>query len=224
MKKLPEVDLTCEPLTRMLFGAIPGRLLLTAIELKVFSCLSQPMSADALAANLGTHPLNTSFLLDALAANDLLAKRGGQYVNTPLAGTFLVEGEPTYVGDVLLADAEWMRPALEDMPALVRHGPSASTRPRPSIPPAKEAEIYANEQRAGIAQRAAAMVSRLPEFGRMQKMLDLGCGAGLIGLAIVAAHPTMTGVLFDRPAIVQVAQTFIDEYELQDRITTIGGD
>jgi SAM-dependent methyltransferase len=224
MKKLPEVELTYEPLTRMVFNAIPAQLLLTAIELKVFSRLNRPMSGDALASELGTHPLNTSFLLDALAANDLLTKHNGKYTNAPLADAFLIEGRPTYVGDVLLSDVEWMRPALEDMPALIKNGPSASTRPRPSMPPTKEAEIYANGQRAGVAQRAAAMASRLPEFSRMEKMLDLGCGAGLIGLAIVAAHPTMTGVLFDRPAIVQVAQRFIDEYELQDRVTTIGGD
>ena len=131
MKKLPEVDLTYEPLTRMVFNAIPAQLLLTAIELKVFSHLNKPMSAGALASELGTHPLNTSFLLDALAANDLLTKHNGKYTNAPLADAFLIEGRPTYVGDVLLSDVEWMRPALEDMPALVRHGPSASTRPRP---------------------------------------------------------------------------------------------
>jgi predicted O-methyltransferase YrrM len=224
MRNLPEVGLSFDPLTRILNGAIRAKLLLTAIELEAFSHLGAPMSAERLARELGTHPENTRVFLDALAANDLLHKQNGRYANTPLAGAFLVKGEPTYVGDALLADAEWMQPALHSMAALVKHGPTAANRPRQSVPPAKEAEVYANCQRAGVAQRVAAMVSQLPEFSRMKKMLDLGAGAGLIGIAIVAAHPTMTGVLFDRPAIIQVAQRFIREYELQDRVTTIGGD
>jgi len=74
------------------------------------------------------------------------------------------------------------------------------------------------------AKQAAAMVGELPEFPHMWRMLDSGGGAGLIGLAIVAAHPTMIGVVFDRPEIVEVAQRFIREYNLQERVTVIGGD
>ena len=59
---------------------------------------------------------------------------------------------------------------------------------------------------------------------QMKKMLDLGGAAGLIGIAIVAAHPTMTGVIFDRPGVVEVAQRFIREYELEQRVTVLAGD
>jgi predicted TPR repeat methyltransferase len=58
----------------------------------------------------------------------------------------------------------------------------------------------------------------------MRRMLDLGSGSGLIGLAIVASHPTMTGVLFDRPGVVDVARSFIREYGLEDRVAVVAGD
>lgn len=224
MKRLPEVRLSFEPLTRILGGGIPAKLLLSAIELRVFSHLTHPTSADSLARRIHTNPDNTRVLLDALAANDLIHKRGGQYRNTPLAETFLVEGQPTYLGDVLADDAEWMQPALESLTSLVKDGPSSPGRPAHSVPWPKEAEIRANGQRAGVAQQAAALVSRLPEFAHMKKMLDLGAGPGLIGLAIVAAHPTMTGALFDRLEVVEVARRFIREYEMEDRVVAIGGD
>jgi predicted O-methyltransferase YrrM len=119
---------------------------------------------------------------------------------------------------------EYMRPALECMTAMVRDGQSPPvTFSDPSLKE-RETEIYANLQRAGRAQQVAAMISKLPEFPRMRKMLDLGGGAGLICLAIVAAHPTMTGVIFDRPKVVEVARQFIREYDLEDRVTVIGGD
>ena len=182
------------------------------------------MSAESLARAIGAHSENTRLFLDALVANELLYKRDGCYRNTPVTDAFLVEGRPTYLGDVLADNAEWMRPVLEGLTALVKDGPSPSGGPRHSIPWPQEAEIRANEQRAGRAQQAAALVSKLPEFPHMKKMLDLGGGAGLIGLAIVAAHPTMTGVVFDRPEIVEVAQRFIREYDLEARMTVIGGD
>jgi ribosomal protein RSM22 (predicted rRNA methylase) len=55
-------------------------------------------------------------------------------------------------------------------------------------------------------------------------MLDLGGGPGLVGIALVAAHPEMKGVIFDKPAIVKVAETFIKEYEMEDRMEVLGGD
>lgn len=224
MKSLPLLELSFDPLTNILGGAIPAKLLLSAVELRVFSHLTEPTSADSLARRIQTHPENTRVFLDALAANDLVHKRDGQYHNTQLAETFLVEGRPTYLGDVLADDAEWMLPSLESLTALVKDGPSSANRAAHSISWPKEAEIRANGQRAGVAQHAAANISQLPEFSDMKKMLDLGAGAGLIGLAIVAAHPTMTGVLFDRPEVVEVSKRFIREYELEDRVTTIGGD
>ena len=34
----------------------------------------------------------------------------------------------------------------------------------------------------------------------------------------------MRGVIFDRPAIIKVAETFIKEYEMEDRMEVLGGD
>ncbi len=218
------MSLSFEPLTRMLYGAIPAQLLITAIERKIFSRLTEPMSAESLAGRLQTPPERTRPFLDALVANDLLCKRDGRYRNTPLADAFLVEGQPTYLGDVFMNLTGYMRPALEALTALAKEGQVASLDSSKPSSGDRETEIYANYQRAGRAQQAAAMISQLPEFPSMKKMLDLGAGAGLIGLAIVVAHPTMTGVLFDRPDIAEVARQFIREYELEDRVATVGGD
>ncbi|MGB2987932.1 MAG: methyltransferase [Phycisphaerae bacterium] len=224
VKHLPEVNLSYEPLIRILYGAMPAKLLLTSIELKVFSHLTEPKSAESLAREIDSHPGNTRSLMDGLAANELLYKRDGQYRNTPLADTFLVVGQPTYLGDVFRNLHEYIRPALENMTAMVKEGRSPSVTFSDPTLEERETEIYGNYQRAGSAQHVAAMIGKLPEFPRIKKMLDLGGGAGLICLAIVAAHPTMTGVIFDRPEVVEGTQRFIQEYELEHRAIVIGGD
>jgi cyclopropane fatty-acyl-phospholipid synthase-like methyltransferase len=81
-----------------------------------------------------------------------------------------------------------------------------------------------NGERAGAAQQAAKIVSDLPEFKSFKKMLDLGGGPGLIGIAIVAAHTAIKGVIFDKPAMVEMAKRFIKEYEMEDRVEILGGD
>lgn len=40
----------------------------------------------------------------------------------------------------------------------------------------------------------------------------------------MAAHQSMEGVIFDRPAIVKIAETYIKEYEMEDRVEVLAGD
>jgi predicted O-methyltransferase YrrM len=201
------------------------KLLLTGIELHVFNHLEKPTSADDVAQMLDTHPENTRAFLDGLAAIDLVQKRQGCYLNAPIAQTFLVDGNPTYVGQMLsfMAGADAL---LEQLTHLVKEGPP----PSPSTPPVSEerfsaaAVMMANTERAGDAQQAVQLVSQLPEFSSFQRMLDLGGGPGITGMALVDAHPRMQGVIFDLPPVVSVAETFIHQYGMDDRVTVLGGD
>jgi len=154
-------------------------------------------------------------------------KKNGLYQNTPVTQSFLVEGSPTFLEQMLTLTAQMCYVALDNLPRLVREGPP---------PPSPEADIdteetweqfaagIANYQRAGLAQQAVEIVSELSEFPSFKKMLDLGGGPGLVGIAIVAAHPSMKGVIFDKPAVVKVAKTFIKEYGMEDRMEVLGGD
>jgi SAM-dependent methyltransferase len=210
----------------MLYAQVRSKLLLTGCELKVFNHLSRPTSADAVAQAIGGHEQNTRVLLDGLAACDLVLKKNGLYQNAPVAQTFLVEGSPTYLG-LLILTAQIEQAALDDMTRLVKEGP-----PPPSSQADSDIEevwtqfhvSMANIQRAGMAQRMAQIVAELPEFPSFGKMLDLGGGPGLVGVAIVAAHPSMKGVIFDLPALAKLAESSIKEYDMEDRLEVLGGD
>jgi hypothetical protein len=227
MRKFPEVNVSFEELYRMLITPIQSKLLLTGIELKVFDQLSEPRSANAVAESLGTHPENTRLFLDGLAASDLTVKRNGLYQNTPVTQTFLVEGSPTFLGQLFTLSTQMWDAGLDDLPKLVKEGPPS---PSPEADMSSEefwvqwAVSMANGERAGVAQQAVEIVSKLPEFPSFKKMLDLGGGPGLIGMAIVASHLIMKGVIFDKPATVKVARTFIKEYEMEDRMGVLAGD
>ncbi len=227
VKKLPQLDISFDDLYEMIIAPLRSKLLLAGIELKVFNQLSAPGSAEAVAQAIGAHAENTRLLLDGLAACDLVLKKNGLYRNTPLAQTFLVESSPTYLGRMLAASAQLSLRGLDDLSRLVQEGP-------PSLPPetdtgsgdggAHSLDTMVGYERAGAAQQAVEIVSALPEFPSFRKMLDLGGGPGLIGMAIVAAHPSIRGVIFDLPSVVTVTETFIKEYGMEDRMEVLGGD
>jgi SAM-dependent methyltransferase len=214
MKKLPEVNVSFDELYKMLVAPIRSKLLWTGIELNVFEQLSELKSADAVAEAIGSHPMNTRLFLDGLTACDLLEKKKGLYQNTPVTQAFLIEESPTYLGLVFADQFQINYPILNDLPKLVKNGPP------PTLPEAdmnteemcmKFTVAHACSERAGIAQQVAEIISSLPEFPSFRKMLDLGGGPGLIGIAAVAAHPNMLGVIFDR-------------YGMGDRVDVLGGD
>lgn len=224
MEKLPEVNESYGELYMMLPAMLKSKLLLTGIELKVFNHLKRPKSAQDVAEAIGSHRQNTRLFLDGLAACALLEKKNGLYQNMSVTQTFLVEGSPTYLGQAITSWAKTLF-SLDNLSELVKKGPPS---PLPDMGSeemwAQFAVFMANYERAGVAQQAVEIVSQLPEFPSFRKMLDLGGGPGLVGIAIVGAHPSMKGVIFDRPAIIKVAETFIVEYEMEEQMEVLGGD
>jgi hypothetical protein len=227
MMDLPNVTVRFHELYRIINGTIQSKLLLAGIELGIFSRLGKPASAEAVAQALGCHPENTRRLLDGLVACRLVTKDAGRYRNTAETQVALVEGTPTYMGELLTIMMQMQEAVLGNVAGLVKEGPP---------PPAKETDIgaeetwlrygfsMANYQRAGLARQAREIVSKLPEFSSIHKMLDLGGGPGIVGIAIVGSHPEMTGVVFDRPAVIPVAEKYIREYAMESRMSVIGGD
>ena len=224
---LPEIDISPEKLYRMCFAAVQSKLLIAGIRLKVFNRLSEPKTAQQAAASIGSHTENTMLLLNGLAACGLLSKKNGLYLNTPIAGAFLVEGSDSYLGEGFIQQADMADMKLDDLIKMVMEGPAccASEEKAHSEKKCAEQAVWmANHERCGIAQQMASIVSGLPEFESFGKMLDLGGGPGMFGIAMVSQHPNMKGVVFDRKEVVKVADNFILNYGLEKRMETLAGD
>ncbi len=223
---LPEVNVSCEELYRMLYAPIKAKLLMSGIELKVFNHLSEPKSAEEVAKEIGSHSRNTMLFLNGLTACNLIEKCNGLYQNSPIAQAFLVEGCPTYLGEGFAHQASMTDAMLTNLTKLIREGPSLQSTEDNSNPQkwSQFASWMANDERAGIAQQMSDLISKFPEFASFQKMLDLGGGPGIFGISMVAKHPTMRGVIFDRKPVVEVAERFIKEYGMEGRMEVLAGD
>ncbi len=227
MKTLPEVEHDCRYLVEMVQAPIRARLLLAGIELGVFEVLDTPCRADEVAARLGTHPGNTARLLDALATIGLVQKSAGRYRNGPEAAAFLVKTAPAFLGDMLQTIQRMCADPLAQLVEQVCSGPGREKREEDFASERRWAETTRTSAAwvtGGVGRQMARILAGLPEFAGLHRMLDLGGGHGMFALYFVAAHPTLAAVVFDRPAVTAVAEDFIRQYGMQDRVSVISGD
>jgi len=212
-------------LYRLYQGHFHSQFLLLGIQLGVFNHLEREMTADEIADRLQLHPTNTVHFLDGLVTIGLLEKCTDTYKNTDDSQAYLVQGTQTYLGDYLLYHAWWNTPLFENFEKILREGPpqQEQTADAEAIW-ASGASAIANYQHVCTAPILSDMISNLPEFPTFTRMLDLAGGPGLNAAAIVAAHPTMQAVLFDRPSVIDVAKGYIRDLKLEDRFTLMAGD
>lgn len=227
MANLEPIAESPRELYQAVYATVKAEIILAGIKVGLFSHLEEPISLAALVDKLGWEPRATEILLNGLAAADILRKQEGRFSNRAEASRFLVPGKPTYLGDHLLGTYHMVTGGLAGLPERLQNGPA------PEAPQAGRsgktdwsamAEGMANSARAGRAQMVLPLVQGLPEFTGFKRMLDLGGGPGMLCIAMVQAHPTMHGVVFDNPAMEGNARQNIEEYGLTDRIAFLGGD
>lgn len=205
-------------------GPLKEKLLMAAIQLKIFNYLIQPKTAYEITDILGSNMINTELFLNALVSLDLIEKEEGLYSNTEISKEIFINGNEYYLGEHFLSTRHWYNIDLQELTSLIIKGPSKTMDISSEKVWGKQAKLSANYQKLEAVQQASKLVSSLPEYPSLKKMLDLGAGSGIVGINIIENHPTMKGVLFDKPIVANVAKEFVSEYHLEERIEVRGGD
>ena len=225
---LPTPDLSTAGLFDLPHEIIKYLVVKTALELKIFDYLSTPKTAQELSQELSTDPVNTKHLLNTLTALGCTTKTGENFQNTPSAESCWKSTGETSLRESFLFMSSWGDPMLNGgMLELIKNGaPKENHEEKISNSEIWKNAAYAslNHTRCSRAQVMTKTVKELPEFPNFKKILDLGAGPGIIGIAITLAHPDTKCVLFDQPVVCDVAEEVIAEYSLQNRVTTLRGD
>ena len=213
-----------EQLTALPYLSAYRRLIEGAIELDVFSQLEEPVTAAALGQRMGWHEGNTLYLLQGLSSIGYVKKSGDTFQNTPDASKYLVKGKPEYMGSVLLFFGSNQGMALEGLAEQVKNGPKPMEQTEQSLDFAAYGAMM-REAQSGIRQQELLEIVRsLPENGQIRRVLDLGCGAGMLGIAVVNDAPGRTGVLFDQPPMQPLMEETVALYGMQEKLSVMVGD
>lgn len=213
-----------EQLTALPYLPAYKRLIEGGIELDFFSQLEKPISGAELARSMGWHEANTLYLLQGLHSIGFISREGERFRNTADASRYLVKGKAEYMGSVLLFFGSNQGMALDGLAQQVKNGPQPMAQTEQSLDFAAYGAMM-REAQSGIRQQELLDIVRsLPENGNIKRVLDLGCGAGLLGIAIVNDGPVRSGVLFDQPPMQPLVEETVAMYGMQDKLSVIAGD
>ena len=196
--------------------------LMAAVELDLFTAIEAGAgTVEEVASALDLPPTSAERLLVMCAASELLEKADGRYVNAPDVARFLVKGSSRYAGPWMLFTKdkwnEWGR--------LAQHLQAKSLNTLGNIASfsVEQARAY-HEATYSIGMGAGRRFNRQVDLTGRKKILDLGGGSGCYSIIAAQAYPEIESVVFELPSVAIVANEFIAEHGVQDRVKAVAGD
>ncbi|MBI3666298.1 MAG: hypothetical protein HY236_08755, partial [Acidobacteria bacterium] len=194
-----------------------SRVLLTAIELDLFTAVGQGGASWEVSSNLGTDQRATEMLLNALAAMGMLTKQSGVFHNTPVTTRYLVEGSKDDARAAMIHTAN-LWPRWSTLTDCVRAGTSVTYEEMEDRGKGwTQAFIAAMHRNA--AERAPLVVQAVGSEG-VSRMLDVGGGSGAYSIAFAKANEKLQAEVLDLATVVPIAQGHIKKAGLADRVKT----
>lgn len=197
--------------------------LVAAVELGVFDAVGRcgSLTADALAAELGTDPGRTADLADALVVLGFLEAEARGFVLADAAERYLTTGgAATMTALVGVANGPHVNwPHLADTvrtgvpPAPVDDDPVTFYRPLVEA-------TFPTQHRAALRLAARLGWARRPGL----RVLDLGAGGAPWGLATCVVSAGATAVVNDLPGVIELAAAKAAALGLSERIELRPGD
>jgi precorrin-6B methylase 2 len=210
--------LTPESINNLAYSFQQSRVLLTAVELEIFTVLDKRMmhsSEIAKIINCDERALNR--LMNALVALKFLKKIRGKFYNNEFSARYLVKDKPDYMGNLHHTNNLWN--LWSTLTESVKQGKKV-LKGIDSKEGWQENFIDAMHYRA---RKEAKIISLMLDLSNVTKMLDIGGGSGAFTYEFLLANEKMRGAIFDLPEIIPIAQKYSLQYNLIDRIDFIKG-
>ena len=210
-----------EDVAEKMRGFQESRVILTALELDVFTALGDGAGASDVAAKIGTDPRATEMLLNALVALELLTKHDGLFRNAPSAARHFTPNavHPARMASLHVAHL-WH--TWSSLTGSVRAGTSVARRDTLEHGVDWTAAFIAAMQR-NASERAGVVLRAVGATG-VRRMLDVGGGSGAYSIAFAKANPELRAEIVDTPAVVPLAQKYIEEAGVGSQVRVRIGD
>ena len=214
----------------MVTGYYVSRAIHVAAKLGIADLLADgPRGHDELAKATGTHADSLRRVLRLLAgAGVFVEEEDGKFALTPI-GACLRSGVPGSMRAAALLFGGITQQAWGDLLYSVETSEPAFRRVFGKDPfdyMAEHPDEAANfdAAMADFTKHIAIAVAAAYDFSPFRRIVDVGGGNGALLAGILAANPTLTGVVFDLPDVAARATAQIRELGLADRCEIVGGD
>jgi hypothetical protein len=188
-----------------------------------------PHSADDLAAATGSHPGALYRVLRALAAVGVFREEADRRFSLAPMGRCLCSDAERPVGPYAAfvgrphhwqAWGDLLHSTLTGENAF-RHVHGVGVWDYLADNP--DEEMIFDRAMTGNSRGVAERIMAVYDFSPFRRVVDVAGGQGAMLAAVLAAHRTMYGVLFDRPEVIARAQPLLDAAGVADRCEVVGG-
>jgi O-methyltransferase domain len=201
----------------------------TVAELSIADHLAAgSLTAGEVAAREGSAPETTLRLLGASVAVGLVtAEADGRFSSTPLLETLRSDNPRSLRAWILSQVAGWL--PWDHVADAIRAGRTASVQAYGGMgvfdylaAHPGEAERLSDGMTSMTAIWGPAIASKIDTTG-VQCAVDVGGANGKLLQLLQRDNPSLRGIVFDRPNIVEHAKAAIKRSGLEDRTSTVGG-
>jgi len=198
-----------------------SRVLLSAVELKIFTVLDRHMmTSEELSSIINTDSRATDRLLNALCGMGILKKIKGKFYNTELSSKYLIEGKPEFMGNLYHTNNLWNSWShLTD--SVVKGTSIKGDQNKEEKNEWVESFIGAMHYR-GVNQ--GKILSMMIDLTNVEKMLDVGGGSAAFSMEMVKKKPSIKAVVLDLPHVIPLTKKYVAETGLLDNFNFIEGD
>jgi len=224
-------QLSPERIIEVGFGFWASKVLLSAVELEVFTALAkEPGDLASLQNRLGLHPRGARDFLDTLVALKFLERDGGVYRNTPTTDFYLDKNKPSYVGGILEMTNRRLYQHWGHLTEALRTGENQNEAKHAGDDPFTA--LYADAEKlkgflhamSGLSRGAnIAIAQRLP-WSKYKTFVDAGTAQGDLAVQIAKANPHLAGIGFDMAKVEPIFSEYVAENGLSDRVRFVAGD
>lgn len=214
-------------------GFVYSQILLACVKVNLFEILSHgALSQEELQRQIHLPEAGLKRLLDAAVSIRLITKRKDDHYALGMLGAPLVGNRA--LTDMIVHHGDFYRD-LQDPLALLRgdySGKAAMAEYWPYIdqandpkPESLSAERVANYSKlmAHTQPLVTAEVIDAYSFANHRHLLDIGGGQGGFVTQLTSLYPNLKCTIFDLPGVAQLANTYIKNNNLSNKINAVGG-
>jgi SAM-dependent methyltransferase len=229
-------ELTQMPPSQAILQMLTGKWIAQAVSVAATLGIADflrdgPQDVEHLAKATSTHADSLYRLLRALASTGIFAEMdGGRFTLTPMAQCLRSDAPDSVRNWARLHGIPLFWRSWGELLHSVKTGDTGLKQAFGITGPfeyfsrhPEEARVF-NDAMTDLTRSHSPGIAAAYEFGRFNKIIDLGGGHGTLLMTLLRRYPGLRGVVFDLPQVVTGAQAAIAAAGLSDRCEAIAGD
>ena len=211
-------------LAKLAGGHVEARIVHAALELEIFEAIeNHALEATSVADSLDLDPRATELMLNALTALGFLRKRQDRFSLTDVSAKYLKRGATGYLGGMIRFEASLWH-CWTSLAEAIRSGrpvrPADMYQDNP-----KETTLFIDAMDSLVKARGdAEIMAEVFDWDNARELLDVGSGPATYPISLCQRFSNLRATIFDLPATLALAEGYVREAGLTNRIRLISGD